>query len=192
MSIIRNAAVFAVIWGAALTAQQFDPALLLKPPVDSWPTYHGDYTGQRHSKLSAITPANVGQLALAWAFQTNQTQQIKSTPIVVNGTMYITTPYGRVVALNRNTGKVVWKRDLGYLAASSPASASPAASAWATPDMAEKIMLAKTTVQADEKEALQAMTSRASFPASRAARCSRRRATTRSRPRSRSRWARCR
>src|SRR5262245_64228196 len=59
---------------------------------DSWPTYHGDFSGQRHSKLTQITPDNVRQLTLAWAFQTGQTQQIKSTPILVNGIIYITTP----------------------------------------------------------------------------------------------------
>ncbi len=50
-----------------------DPAALLNPPADSWPTYHGDYSGQRHSKLTQITPANVGQLTLAWALQSGQT-----------------------------------------------------------------------------------------------------------------------
>ena len=108
MSIIPNAAVIAVICGAALAAEQFDPAMLLKPPVDSWPTYHGDYTGQRHSKLSTITPANVHQLALAWAFQTNQTQQIKATPIVVNGMMYITTP-DNVWAVDVRTARQIWR-----------------------------------------------------------------------------------
>ena len=46
--------------------------MLLNPPADSWPAYHGTYDGQRHSKLEQITPQNVGSLALAWAFQTNQ------------------------------------------------------------------------------------------------------------------------
>ena len=50
---------------------------------DSWPTYHGDYSGQRHSRLTQITPDNVGQLTLAWSFQTGQTQQIKASPILV-------------------------------------------------------------------------------------------------------------
>src|SRR5687768_2565495 len=108
MSIIRNAAAFAVACGATLAAQQVDPAMLLKPPVDSWPTYHGDYTGQRHSKLSAITPANVGQPALAWAVHTNQTQQIKATPIVVNGTMYITTR-DTVWAVDVRTARQIWR-----------------------------------------------------------------------------------
>src|SRR5262249_56029343 len=70
---------------AGLRAQTVNPAALLNPPADSWLTYHGDYSGQRHSRLTQITPANVGQLALAWAFQTGQSTQIKATPILSNG-----------------------------------------------------------------------------------------------------------
>ena len=50
--------------------QTLDPAALLHPPTDSWPTYHGDYSGRRHSPLTQITPQNVSNLGLAWAFQT--------------------------------------------------------------------------------------------------------------------------
>ena len=66
--------------------------VMAQTPTDSWPTYHGDYSGQRHSRLSEITPSNVHELTLAWTFQTGQNQQIKATPILVNGVIYITTP----------------------------------------------------------------------------------------------------
>ena len=89
-------------------AQSVDPAMLLKPPADSWPTYHGDYSGQRHTTLDDITPANVHQLTLAWAFQTNQTQQIKATPILVNGVIYITTP-DNLWAIDARTTRQLWK-----------------------------------------------------------------------------------
>ena len=46
--------------------------MLLHPPADSWPGYHGDYSGRRHSALTQITPQNVKNLALAWVFQTDQ------------------------------------------------------------------------------------------------------------------------
>jgi len=101
-------AVVVILCGAVVTAQSVDPAILLKPPIDSWPTYHGDYSGQRHSKLSAITPDNVHQLTLAWAFQTNQSQQIKSTPIVVNGRMYITAP-DNLWAVDVRTARQLWR-----------------------------------------------------------------------------------
>ena len=90
------------------TAQGLDPSALLKPPVDSWPTYHGDYSGQRHSRLTQITPDNVHQMTLAWAFQTGQTQQIKATPIVVNGTIYITTP-DNLWAVDARSGRQIWR-----------------------------------------------------------------------------------
>ena len=43
-----------------------DPAQLLKPLADSWPSYSGDYTGRRYSALTQITQANIKQLSLAW------------------------------------------------------------------------------------------------------------------------------
>src|ERR1700760_906250 len=75
-----------------LTAQKVDSAMLLHPPADSWPGFHGDYSGQRHSKLTQITPENVKDLSLAWAFQTGQPAEIKASPILVDGVLYFTVP----------------------------------------------------------------------------------------------------
>jgi alcohol dehydrogenase (cytochrome c) len=88
-------------------AQGIDANALLKPTPDSWPIYHGDYSGQRHSRLTQITPANVGGLTLAWAFQTGQATQIKSSPIVVNGILYISIP-DHVWAVDARTGSQIW------------------------------------------------------------------------------------
>src|SRR5882762_8891477 len=74
------------------SAQGLEPAALLKPTPDSWPLYHGDYSGQRHSHLTQISPENVGELTLAWAFQTGQAAQIKSSPVVTNGILYFSIP----------------------------------------------------------------------------------------------------
>ena len=92
---------------SVVRAQSVDPSKLLAPPPDSWLTFHGDYTGQRHSKLSQITPANVNQLGLAWAFQTNQTQGIKATPILANGTLYISSP-DNLWAIDARTARQLW------------------------------------------------------------------------------------
>ncbi len=89
------------------SAQGIDSATLLKPTSDSWPIYHGDYSGQRHSHLSQITPANVHELTLAWAFQTGQTTQIKSSPIVAGGILYVSIP-DHVWAVDARTGSRVW------------------------------------------------------------------------------------
>src|SRR5436309_10676541 len=96
----------AVALGAIVIAQGVDPAMLLKPPADSWPTYHGEYSGQRHSRLAQITPSNVNQLTQVWKFETGQ-NQIKATPIVVNGIIYITTP-DNLWALDARTARQLW------------------------------------------------------------------------------------
>jgi alcohol dehydrogenase (cytochrome c) len=86
--------------------QNVDPAMLKNPPADSWLTYHGNYNGQRHSPLTQITAANVGQLKEVWRFSTGP-QQIKGTPILVNGIMYITTP-DNLWAIDARTAKELW------------------------------------------------------------------------------------
>ena len=87
--------------------QLLDQPSLSKPSADSWPTYHGDYSGRRHSALTQVAPDNVGRLALAWAFQTGQPQQIKATPILVNGILYVTTP-DNLWALDARSARQVW------------------------------------------------------------------------------------
>lgn len=90
-----------------LAAQGAGTALLLHPPPDSWPGYHGDYSGERHSSLTQITARNVGTLGLAWAFQTNQSAEIKSSPLVVDGVMYFSVP-DHVWAVDARSGHEVW------------------------------------------------------------------------------------
>jgi alcohol dehydrogenase (cytochrome c) len=97
----------AIVFGAWPAAQSLDPATLLKPPADSWPTYHGDYSGQRHSRLTQITPDNVHQMTVAWAW-TGQNQQIKASPLLINGVMYVTTP-DNVFALDARNGRQIWR-----------------------------------------------------------------------------------
>ena len=90
-----------------LGAQGVDHALLLHPAESSWPQYNGSYDGQRHSKLQQITPQNVGMLSLAWAFQTSQQQEIKSTPLSVDGVLYFTVP-DNVWAIDALSGNQLW------------------------------------------------------------------------------------
>src|SRR5579863_5461034 len=73
-------------------AQGANEQILLHPPADSWPGYHGDYSGRRHSSLTQITPQNVKNLGLAWAFQTEQPALIKSSPLLVDGVVYFSVP----------------------------------------------------------------------------------------------------
>lgn len=109
LKIASIVALSALGWSAScfLQAQNVDAAMLLKPPANSWPSYHGDYTGQRHSKLTQITPKNVGDLTLAWAFQTQHSDTIKSTPILVDGILYFTIP-DNVWAVDARSGHMLW------------------------------------------------------------------------------------
>jgi alcohol dehydrogenase (cytochrome c) len=91
----------------APAAQDLDNDRLLHPPPDSWPLYHGDYSGRRHVRFTQIGPANVGNLALAWAFQTNQPAQIKSSPLLVDGILYFTVP-DNIWAVDARSGHMIW------------------------------------------------------------------------------------
>jgi alcohol dehydrogenase (cytochrome c) len=92
---------------SALVAQDLDDAQLIHPRPDSWPLYHGDYSGRRHVSFTQITPRNVGDLTLAWVFQTNQPAQIKSSPLLVDGILYFTVP-DNVWAVDARSGHLVW------------------------------------------------------------------------------------
>ena len=105
---ILCAAALLLFFPSRLRSQGLDPALIANPPVDSWPSYHGDYSGRRHSSLTQITPQNVSSLALAWAFQTNQDALIKSSPLLVDGVLYFTVP-DNVWAVDARTGRQIWR-----------------------------------------------------------------------------------
>jgi alcohol dehydrogenase (cytochrome c) len=83
-----------------------DPALILKPPADSWLNYHGDYSGKRHSSLTEINAENVGRLAEVWRFQAGG--GIKASPVLANGVIYITT-VDNLFALDAESGRQLWR-----------------------------------------------------------------------------------
>jgi alcohol dehydrogenase (cytochrome c) len=88
-------------------AQGADTRILVHPPADSWPGYHGDYSGRRHSSLTQITPQNVKNMALAWAFQTERTSSIKASPLLVDGILYFTVPEN-LWAVDARSGHTIW------------------------------------------------------------------------------------
>jgi alcohol dehydrogenase (cytochrome c) len=89
-----------------LAAQGLDPAALLKPATDTWPTYNGDYSGRRFSPLDQINATNIDTLTLAWIFPSH-VAAIKSTPLEVNGVLYFTTP-DNVWAVDARYGRQIW------------------------------------------------------------------------------------
>jgi alcohol dehydrogenase (cytochrome c) len=90
-----------------LRAQGLDPATIAHPPSDSWPSYHGDYSGKRHSSLTQIAPDNVDKLGLAWMFQTGQNAALKCSPLLVNGVLYFSVP-DNVWAVDARSGHQIW------------------------------------------------------------------------------------
>jgi len=75
----------------------------------NWFTYSRDYNGQRYSPLTAITPANAGRLQAAWVYQIQQPGKFSTSPLVIDGILYITEPGGDVTALDGRTGRPVWR-----------------------------------------------------------------------------------
>ena len=84
-------------------------------PVDDsdWPAYGGDAGKARHSPLTQIDRENVGELALAWSYDTGEKGDTQTQPIVVGGVMYAYTPTHKTIALDAATGKLSWSFDSG-------------------------------------------------------------------------------
>jgi quinoprotein glucose dehydrogenase len=81
----------------------------------NWPMPGRDPAGTRYSPLTQITPANVRQLKVAWVYHmkpagsgSNGLHPSEDQPLVVGPTMYVVTPYSRVVALDSATGREQW------------------------------------------------------------------------------------
>jgi quinoprotein glucose dehydrogenase len=86
----------------------------------SWAFYGGDAGGSRYSTLNQIDKSNVAQLKPAWEYHTGDVSdgsgdrpksEFEATPIVVGETMFVSTPFNRVVALDPETGKEKWSFD---------------------------------------------------------------------------------
>ncbi len=78
---------------------------------DEWLTYGGTYDEQRHSKLDQINKDTVSQLGVAWTYDLATNRGVESTPIVVDGVMYVTSAWSVVYALDAKTGAEKWVYD---------------------------------------------------------------------------------
>jgi len=76
-----------------------------------WLTTGRNYEEQRFSPLAQITPETIGTLGLAWSadFDTNRGQE--STPVVIDGVIYVSTAWSKVKAYDARTGKTIWEYD---------------------------------------------------------------------------------
>ena len=104
-----------VIASVTLAAQTGAPQVTSQDLLDGlkdptrWLTYGGDYSGQRHSPLTQITPENVGQLTAQWTFQTGTLGSFQTTPVVVDGVLYVTGFNNNAWAIDARSGRPIWR-----------------------------------------------------------------------------------
>ena len=77
----------------------------------SWLSHGRNYEEQRYSPLVQINKNNIDNLELAWSFDMSSTRALESTPIVVDGTMFLTSEWSIVYAIDAKTGNEVWYYD---------------------------------------------------------------------------------
>jgi alcohol dehydrogenase (cytochrome c) len=75
---------------------------------ENWLMYSGQYNSQRHSRLTAIDKSNVDQLEVKWVKQLETLADVETTPLVVDGVMYLTQSPSNVFALDASTGSQFW------------------------------------------------------------------------------------
>jgi PQQ-dependent dehydrogenase (methanol/ethanol family) len=90
---------------AAPAASEFES--ILHPKTGDWPSYHGDLSGNRYSKLDQIDVGNASRLQLQWIYPI-QYQPLETTPLVVDGVMYVTGP-NQIFALDGRSGREIWR-----------------------------------------------------------------------------------
>jgi len=74
----------------------------------NWLTYWGDFNGRHYSGLKQITPANVPNLKSTWTHQLGG-NTVETTPIVVDGMMFVTGPLNNATAIDARTGRALWQ-----------------------------------------------------------------------------------
>ncbi len=109
LSILLAVALVSV--SARIDAQDLSYEQLLHADAtpQNWLMYGGDYSSQRYSRLTQINRENVHNLKAAWIYQPNHPQQpFESSPVVVDGIMYVTEPLSTVTALDARFGTKIW------------------------------------------------------------------------------------
>ena len=81
----------------------------LTPDGSRWLTFGGDYSNQRHSPLTQITPQNVHRLVPQWTFQTNALEKFETTPLLRDNVLYVTGPLNLAWAIDARSGRTFWE-----------------------------------------------------------------------------------
>jgi alcohol dehydrogenase (cytochrome c) len=113
-SLIPSAMGFAVAFGLAAGSAHAQstpsPQEFLNAAKDSanWILPAKSYSGNHYTTAAQITPANVRGLKPAWKFKVDDSWPMEVSPIVYNGTMYVTSAHDHIYALDAATGKLKW------------------------------------------------------------------------------------
>ncbi|MXP28122.1 PQQ-dependent dehydrogenase, methanol/ethanol family [Porphyrobacter algicida] len=94
-----------------LATQGVTDALIARGPGNEWLTYGGGPNEQRFSPLDQINAENVGQLKLAWYADLDTARGQEATPLMHDGTLFVTTAWSMVKAYDATTGKLKWAYD---------------------------------------------------------------------------------
>jgi alcohol dehydrogenase (cytochrome c) len=109
---MRAATIFlaaAVVAADAQAQVSFERLLNAGSEPHNWLTYSGTYASQRHTTLTQIRPSNVGELELKWVYQAQSLESFETTPLVVDGVMYLTEAPNTAVAVDARTGRAFWR-----------------------------------------------------------------------------------
>ncbi|MCP5116701.1 MAG: PQQ-dependent dehydrogenase, methanol/ethanol family, partial [bacterium] len=103
--------VIAGLLASAAALGQLTYERLLKPESEpgNWLSYSGSYSSQRYSLLEQLNRKTVDGLELKWVYQLRTTQKVETTPLVVDGVMYLTRPPNDVIAMDPETGRPFWQ-----------------------------------------------------------------------------------
>src|SRR6201989_331059 len=106
------AIVVAALAAIPLTAQNlpvtYDRLLKADQEPGNWLMYSNTYNSWRFSRLDQINTQNVKNLHVKWLFQGRHPEKFETTPLVVDGIMYLTRPENDVFALDAETGRAMW------------------------------------------------------------------------------------
>ena len=111
---VANAALALLLAVAQVSGAEVDSERLNRAEQESenWLTYYGAYKSWRYSPLDQIDRSNISQLRPVWAFESGVTDGgLQAAPLVVDGTMYVSTAWNHVFALDAATGKQIWRYD---------------------------------------------------------------------------------
>ncbi|MFN4222864.1 MULTISPECIES: PQQ-dependent dehydrogenase, methanol/ethanol family [Novosphingobium] len=97
--------------GGSIAASGVTDALIAAAPEGEWLSYGRDYGEQRFSPLTQINDGNVGQLGLAWFHDLETARGQEATPLMHDGTLYISTAWSMVKAFDARTGQLKWAYD---------------------------------------------------------------------------------